>query len=330
MVAPVTWQDELDGAQWVHPAVVGDMDDVWGRALSVSEGPLEYVGSGASAVVLLDGKRVLKVARKRHPVYYSLLETEGELLQDAHAIDPAHVVKPHAFLADPIILVKDYVEGRPFGWAPTVVHDHFRELASALEKINWGPPEFKDDSYVRTEAGGFVLVDGGHAARLCGRLVRWVEDWLDGARHPWTIGGLDKQFLSFLVRREIQVGCVKENAPVLARLGDYEPNAPSYVSWIVYEAGREGTVREWEPATYQAAQQMFEMFRFQTRHEPGRSFGYRRSRKKPVLELRDGIVQRIKKKQRPEPRVDDSDRALCGCTADDACDVCRATGKKWP
>ncbi len=300
MVAPVTWRDELAGAEWVHPAVVPQMDDVWARARTVTSDPLEYVGAGASSVVLRDGDRALKFGRWRAPTIYSMLETEGEFLADGHALDPEHVVRPRLFLADPLVLVKDYVPGRSFSWLPQTAQDWFVDFTMKLQAINWGPPEYKEDSFVRTDTG-FVLVDGGHASRLCSRLVRWVEDWLDGARHPWSVGALDESFLAFLVRREVQEGCVTDESArrVLGRLGhSLVENARSYVSWIVYMADEKGKhLRDWEPATAQAATQMMENLRWQARSQTGVRFGVMRSRKKPLLEVRDGIVQPIRSRR---------------------------------
>lgn len=294
------WDEAIDGWEFVPPGVEEDMDDVWARAREISAAPLSYVGAGGSAVVLRAGDLALKVARRRRPVYYALLEAEYEWLETAHPLDPDHVVAPVAFLSEPIVLVKHYVEGRAYGWAESNVHQWWQKMAKAMEALDWGMPEFKDDSFVRTETG-FVLVDAGYAHRLCGRLVEWVDGIVSGRRHAWSIGALDREFLAFLVRREATEGCVE---PAVAaeferRLGGMKEN-PSYRSWIVYEGDPRGpTGREWEPATPEAADAMRENLTFQAqRNLPERRlwYGVRVSRKRPVLELRDGIVQRVRKR----------------------------------
>lgn len=213
----MTWRDEIEGSQYVPAFAFPEMEDALARARAVGGERLSYVGIGMTGVVLREGEVSFKIGRTKDPTLFSLLETEYEWLLDAHRVDPKHVVRPLAWFPDEVVIVRDYVEGRPYGWAPREVGQHFDHLARQMVQLDWGMPEFKDDSYVRLgeapawltgEESDFVLVDGGMANRLCMRLVVWLEEWLDGERHPWTVGSLGKSTLAFLVRREVQEGCV--------------------------------------------------------------------------------------------------------------------------
>lgn len=196
--------------EYVPSVVRPEVDDAVRRALAAgAKPPLEYVGAGMVGLVLKDQKnRAFKVARHVSPLHFELLEREYEWLRDAHRIDPERTVKPIRFDPENLVLIKEYVEGRPYGWAPGSVHQHFSELAKRMEKLDWGAPEFKDDSYIQTE-DGFVLVDAGMAQRLCQRFVRWLREVLNGKRHSWSVG-THPEDLAFLLRREVIEGCVDE------------------------------------------------------------------------------------------------------------------------
>jgi hypothetical protein len=203
----VSWEDEIEGSQYVYSGARSEMADALARVRAVGAKSLSYVGVGMTALILRENEVAFKVGRDVTPVTYSWLEAEHEWLVDAHGVDPSHVVRPLGWFPDQLVLVHDYVEGRPFGWAPREVHDHWLELAKSMLPLDWGMPEYKDDSYVKTETG-FVLVAATMANRLCGRLVAWLEEYLEGTRNPWTVGSLSHDTLAFLVRREVSEGCV--------------------------------------------------------------------------------------------------------------------------
>ena len=206
------WYGALINPEAVHASIRTEMSGAVVRAAAVgSVGPYEYVGAGATGIVLRDQDGyALKVGRPYGAIVYGMLEAEYEWLRDAATIWPAAVAPVYAFDPASVIIVKAYVSGRPYGWAPGSVHDRHRDLCRRMERLEWGAPEFKDDSYICT-ADGPVLVDAGGASRLGNRLAAFVRDWMTGRRPAVSAKGL-ADMLPFLLRREVQEGALA--APV--------------------------------------------------------------------------------------------------------------------
>jgi len=184
------WRDVIYNADDVHVAVRPEMDDVVRRALAAGadDAQLEYLGAGATGVVLCDGRRGFKVGR--HPESdgsYRLFEAEAEFFQSAARVHGAgwRALRVERFDTVNLVIVRECVDGRPGVWADErrlyEIHDELRLL---IEPLGWTQPEFKDDSYIL--AGDvWVLVDGGFTHRIGARLMRYAEDCLTGRRrHP--------------------------------------------------------------------------------------------------------------------------------------------------
>ena len=98
--------------------------------------------------------------------------------------------------------------------------NQYRYIVQRMAEHGWGPPEFKADSFIRTEQA-LVLVDAGMASRRGRTLVKFLREWLDGKRHPWSIGNDRASDLVFYVRIDMQDGLIPE-ATGMALLDELE------------------------------------------------------------------------------------------------------------
>lgn len=205
---PGGWEMWITDPGAVHAAVRDEMADAVNRATqSGGVPPYTYVGAGAKGIVLRDRRGyALKVGRPFGDPVYRALEAEYEWLRDAATVWPEAVVRVYDFDPRNVVVCKAYVPGRPYGWAPRSVSDQHRALCRQMEDLEWGCPEYKDDSYIQTPDGP-VLVDADGPARLGSRLARFVGDWLVGRRPDASLGGL-RDMLPFLVRREVMEGAL--------------------------------------------------------------------------------------------------------------------------
>jgi len=133
--------------------------------------PLTYVGMGMTGVVLLESRhngRAFKVARTE-PAKHTIAD-EAEWLRFASA-EPelrGRVARFVAWHPREGVLVREYVEGfRGRGIAGgrerMSRRDVFDLISAVMNRRGFGPPEYKDDSFVFAPGRGWVLVDAGFA-----------------------------------------------------------------------------------------------------------------------------------------------------------------------
>lgn len=173
--------------EYVPAKLTPELPDVQARAARALErlavaGPLRYLGAGASAVVFVldDEDVVLKVARLGPPGsrYRKEIErqkradffSEAEYIMDAMDRDLpvaglANIARP-AFLRDEVVIVKDFVAGKPGNMGTRGLHDLWAHINIVMD-LRWGPVEFKEENFIvpRIVNTSPVLVDAGGAIR---------------------------------------------------------------------------------------------------------------------------------------------------------------------
>lgn len=191
-----------------------EVEDSAYRALDAgAEPPLTFLGMGASGAVFCDAAGIAaKVYRwYRSPVLYAHKEAEAEFLRDAaRSAVRDSVARFYGFDPELEVLFRECVEGSPGGWGTRGLSELHVRISKEMEKLGWGSPEYKEDSYVVESyhgrpTGRVVLVDAGSPARLGSNLVRYVEDVIAGRRrHPESANDL-----GFYLRREVFEGAVE-------------------------------------------------------------------------------------------------------------------------
>ncbi len=153
-----------------HP-FIREMPTAVQRALDAgARPPFTYKGAGLTGIVLCDeNNHAFKVARELDD---GMLQSEAEWLEIANRV-PAlkrHVAEFYAYHPKQHVLerecvqqkvAKPYVKGLPY----VSLYDVHRMIENAMVPHGWSAPEFKADSYVRSERGP-VLVDAGFARRF--------------------------------------------------------------------------------------------------------------------------------------------------------------------
>ncbi len=200
----------------IPESILGEVPGAVHRALQAgARVPLRYLGAGMTAVVLGDAQgRAYKVGRHPHsPTNVQTLTTEAEWLADAKKV-PAlsgRVVRFVRFIPQLLTIVNEEVvrENRPGG---RDLWDTHQAIAALMKPRGWGPPEYKDDSYVWS-AHGPVLVDASATLRFGPRLLRYALDIAAGRR---PLHGERVADLQWELRMEAGEGRISEKDAVAA------------------------------------------------------------------------------------------------------------------
>ena len=159
-----------------------ELDDIEARARRAgARGELEFMGAGATGVVLCDTSgRAFKVARR-----------DGDLAEEATWLQLAakmpgtgrHIARGASYDSTNRVLVRECARGKIGGWSQEAklreLHDR---IGAETIQYGWSSPEFKGDSYVFVRGRGPVLIDASAAHRVGSALVRDVLDVLNGRR----------------------------------------------------------------------------------------------------------------------------------------------------
>jgi len=192
-----------------------------------AEPPLEYMGIGQTSVVFCDPHFAFKVARGKGRA----LAEEAEWLRTAGTIREVrpHVAKLEAWDPENLVIVRECVRGTRGTWgANKKIHDLWDNIAPYILAEGWLMPELKEDSVVFVDGGLTpearagarplprrsaarsarvpgtpVIVDAGFVSRVSNRLLRYVEDILDGKISPDEYE--DYSTLAFYIRSEFGV-----------------------------------------------------------------------------------------------------------------------------
>jgi hypothetical protein len=215
--------DRLRASQWwrFHEEIAQAAE----RAVKAgAEAPLEFMGMGATGIVLCSGDRAYKVARgleeRTRKIYVRSLADEAEWLATATEISE---VRPYvATLIDWNkslgVITRECPAGRPGGWgASERVRAVFSKVEPYMLAAGWGMPELKEDSVVFTGQRA-QIVDAGMATRISNRLASYIESVLEGRRQKEP-GDFEETLsdLAFYLRRELN-----ENPKAIAH-GKMEP-----------------------------------------------------------------------------------------------------------
>ena len=132
--------------------------------------PLEYIGQGVQGTVVCDARgRAFKVPHAALRDAHA--HVEALWLQAAAPVLGDGVAQFIDYNPDTGVIVRECVRGRPADYERDGVEERCAEIAAAMESVGWTAPECdKADSFVYVKGRGLVLVDGGFAAKLDGRL----------------------------------------------------------------------------------------------------------------------------------------------------------------
>ncbi len=180
----------------VPAAIRSEVADAAARAVAAGAAgwALTYVGAGAEGIIFEDGSgRAFKVGR--HNTRRSLF-LEAEALSALQNSDVRRFV-PEFFAYDDAhnVIVRELLEGRPGRWADDrILRGPYDAVAQALNAADFGPPEWKENSWIITLEGP-KLVDLGfvHARRK--RAGRYLK--LAFANLPSTLTEMELLDLSF-------------------------------------------------------------------------------------------------------------------------------------
>lgn len=187
----MSWEELVDGAEYVHKTALPQMDDIVARAIAAgAKPPLEYIGTGMTAVVFCVNGVAYKVARRERTRELRTLGTEAEWLETAKTVPwvKDHVAQIHHFDSENDVIVRECPmsapDRTPYRYGESKLWDlHYEEIGKRMLPYGWSPPEFKPDSYVITDRGP-VLVDASFAWRVGQRLLNHANDLIQGRIEP--------------------------------------------------------------------------------------------------------------------------------------------------
>lgn len=233
-----TWRSYVTHGDYVYAGAIPQMPDVVDRALSAGAvAPLEYVGTGMTAVVLCDQRgHAFKVARATKPIDRHMLAEEADWLQTA-AQTPGvreHVAGFIRFHPDLIVIERACPMPIESDWRQrdeAKLWDlHFKVMGPHMLARGWTMPEFKPDSYVITERGP-ILVDASMPQRIGKRLLKYTLELLRGQHVDETHEYSRPSDYAFFIRREVGEKTISEHAaaPVLRALDELEANGNQWL-----------------------------------------------------------------------------------------------------
>jgi len=199
---------EVLDEQYAPPSVAHEVAACAERALSAgAREPLTYIGAGMTGIVFVDANGIgYKVYRGLYDSMRSMAVNEFEWLTVAAQVLGSRVVHPLCFDRDNLVLGREFIQGKPGGWASNL-SDHHRAIEREMLPHGWTAPEFKEDSYVFPEGSPKtpVLVDASMAHRVGDVLLAYVDEIITGVR-PW----LDERppDLGFVLRVEASNGTI--------------------------------------------------------------------------------------------------------------------------
>jgi hypothetical protein len=160
--------------------------------------PLDYVGMGSTGIVFSDARgRAFKVARFPGE---STVRKEAEFLRVASTLPEVrrNVARFRRWHAHEEVLEREHVRAES-RYRPTKIDRWtvYKAIVEAMKPYGFGPPEFKDDSFVYAKGRGWVLVDAGFALDRGRRLVLHAAEVL---RHPFN--KWEAEHLAWAVRME--------------------------------------------------------------------------------------------------------------------------------
>ncbi len=210
--------------EYVPASISDEIDPAAIRALKAgADAPLTYIGAGMTSITFLDvDGRAYKVFRSpKRPITKEFAQKEAEWLANAGESEIAeHVAEFYSYDPDNVVIVKEFIDGRPGGWGTPGLHDLHARIEQAMIPVGWTAPEFKEDSYVIDATGRPILVDASMPHRVGDNLLGYVQAIIDGHQDPYTDSSQD---LGFALRSEIGQTITKEDArPLLKALGQPE------------------------------------------------------------------------------------------------------------
>ncbi len=148
--------------------------------------PITFMGIGFSGWVFCDQTgiafKITRVLEGRNfdKTAYRTVEDEAAFLFAARQLPEEirkHIVSIHKWRSDLGVIVKGCIWGQAGGWSDeSKLYEIHEEIAEAMKPLGWGPPEFKDNSYIQNPEGVWILVDAGFALRFGKVLADYAED----------------------------------------------------------------------------------------------------------------------------------------------------------
>lgn len=165
------------------PALYPEWEQLIARLVAAGyAGEFAVLGAGASAVVLTDGARALKVARRGGE---DLVAKEHDYLTSMQTTSVAeHLPHPMAYDLNAHVLVREVIAGQRGGWGTRGLRDVYERIAAVSREHLWTAPEYKEDSFIVADGGRIVMVDVGFTSRLGEREAEHIEALLDGGYVP--------------------------------------------------------------------------------------------------------------------------------------------------
>lgn len=226
--------DILENFRDIPNFIVPEIKDSLARAMKAgAPPPLRYAGAGMYGVVFADRwERAWKVARitdfsaqYRDSLFMlDSVTAEYEWLRAAAQSEISrHVPEAYAMYAEELVLEREYIPGHPGTWAAMKeLSDLHDKIQAAMLPRGWTAPEFKENSYIKTSGGTWVLVDISMAMRVGMNLAGYVEDvlagrpshesWRDLAfaplsemRHKTVPGDVAKKLIYRLIERDPEI-----------------------------------------------------------------------------------------------------------------------------
>lgn len=148
---------------------------------------VEFAGAGMEALILVDHLYAYKVSWQSR----SLARTANVLEVLKHTEAKDYVVELYEYAQDVEVLVEEYVE-HSYGAPYTVTREQaYTVIKNALHRNDYGPPEYKEDSFVYDEQRGhYVMVDVGFVLSLGARLLEETIDRIENIDDEKDVLGL--------------------------------------------------------------------------------------------------------------------------------------------
>lgn len=162
---------------------------------------LQYLGAGGEGILFHDDIAAYKVGRQ------SDLEDEADALE---ALSHVHEARPFvpkfiAYYPELRVLVRSLVDGYPGRWGNgSQLRPVYDLLTRQLDKLDFSPPEWKEDSFVISEQGAPpVMVDLGFTSPIRQRAVTWLRESL---KRPEYVARQDLFTLQLYIYQATQEG----------------------------------------------------------------------------------------------------------------------------